>query len=246
MPKLYLFAIGGTGSRVVKSLVMLLSAGVPINASEIRLLIIDPDKGGGDVSRTNNLLAAYQKVYNELHQTAAFKNQFCATKIEFALPDGFYTSGVEELDRDGRRPKRDEREKKLAAAFDETTMSFENKALFHALYSEDELEDTLEVGSKGRQHIGCLEFVKFLKSEGFEHIFEDFVEGDRFFIVSSIFGGTGASGFPLLLQALRDGVSDTLIASRGIREARKAAITLFPYFHVESKAGSEIDGRTFN
>lgn len=46
MPKLYLFAIGGTGSRVVKSLVMLLSAGVPINASEIRLLIIDPDKGG--------------------------------------------------------------------------------------------------------------------------------------------------------------------------------------------------------
>ena len=34
-PKLYLFAIGGTGSRVLKSLTMLLASGIKVNTEKI-------------------------------------------------------------------------------------------------------------------------------------------------------------------------------------------------------------------
>ena len=52
MGKLYYFGIGGTGSRVLKSLLMLLSAGVKLNATEVVPIIIDPDKGAADMART--------------------------------------------------------------------------------------------------------------------------------------------------------------------------------------------------
>ena len=38
MSKLYIFGIGGTGSRVLKSLTMLLASGVKINADKIVVL----------------------------------------------------------------------------------------------------------------------------------------------------------------------------------------------------------------
>lgn len=41
--KLYIFGIGGTGSRVIKSLVMLAASGVKIDASAIVPIIVDPD-----------------------------------------------------------------------------------------------------------------------------------------------------------------------------------------------------------
>lgn len=41
--KLYIFGIGGTGSRVIKSLVMLAASGVKIDASAIVPIIVDPE-----------------------------------------------------------------------------------------------------------------------------------------------------------------------------------------------------------
>ena len=43
MSKLYVFGIGGTGSRVLRSFTMMLAAGVKIGANEIVPIIIDPD-----------------------------------------------------------------------------------------------------------------------------------------------------------------------------------------------------------
>ena len=51
MAKLYVFGIGGTGARVVKSLTMLLASGVKTNYDIVPILI-DPDRAGGDLNRT--------------------------------------------------------------------------------------------------------------------------------------------------------------------------------------------------
>ena len=60
--KLFLFGIGGTGSRVVKSLVMLAASGVDIQAKAIVPIIIDPDFANADLTRTIELIKTYAAV----------------------------------------------------------------------------------------------------------------------------------------------------------------------------------------
>ena len=63
MAKLFLFAIGGTGSRVVKSLAMLLASGVKIeNTDTIIPIIVDPDSANGDLTRTIDILKEYKSM----------------------------------------------------------------------------------------------------------------------------------------------------------------------------------------
>ncbi|MDR1610790.1 MAG: tubulin-like doman-containing protein [Candidatus Symbiothrix sp.] len=60
------------------------------------------------------------------------------------------------------------------------------------------------------------------------------ITGDRIFIISSIFGGTGASGFPLLRKLLH---KDRNIANGEwgpIKNAPIGAITVLPYYNVTS------------
>ena len=57
--KLYIFGIGGTGSRVLKSLVMLAASGVKIEADAIVPIVIDPDFANADLTRTLELIKTY-------------------------------------------------------------------------------------------------------------------------------------------------------------------------------------------
>ncbi|RZK11627.1 MAG: hypothetical protein EOO43_19220, partial [Flavobacterium sp.] len=64
MAKLFIFAIGGTGSRVVKALTMLMASGVELkNAETIVPIIIDPDDANGDLTRTEEILQLYKNIY---------------------------------------------------------------------------------------------------------------------------------------------------------------------------------------
>ena len=62
MSRLFLFAIGGTGSRVVKSLTMLMASGVVLKGiDDVVPIIIDPDSSNGDLTRTVDILKEYRK-----------------------------------------------------------------------------------------------------------------------------------------------------------------------------------------
>ena len=73
--KLFLFAIGGTGSRVLKSMIMLCAAGVrPVDANgqplqdvELVPIIIDPHKSNADLKCTERLLSAYSTIREKLY-----------------------------------------------------------------------------------------------------------------------------------------------------------------------------------
>src|SRR5262249_41240382 len=71
-----------------------------------------------------------------------------------------------------------------------------------------------------------------------------FNDGDRIMIVGSIFGGTGASGLPLLIKNLRD-ADPSLPKHQLLRDAPIAAISVQPYFDVQGDNGSSIDSNTF-
>ena len=74
-------------------------------------------------------------------------------------------------------------------------------------------------------------------------IANNFESGDKVFIISSIFGGTGASGFPLLLKTLRTGTN--FPNNDLINHAEIGAITILPYFKLKNDDESEIDSSTF-
>ena len=63
--KLFLFGIGGTGSRVIKSLVMMAASGVDIKASAIVPIVIDPDFANADLTRTIEQIKTYSSIRSE-------------------------------------------------------------------------------------------------------------------------------------------------------------------------------------
>ena len=80
MARLFIFAIGGTGSRVLKSLTMLLASGIKPNSQrefEIVPIIIDPHKSNEDLKRTERLLGNYYSIASEV----GLGNGFFDTKI---------------------------------------------------------------------------------------------------------------------------------------------------------------------
>ena len=72
--RLFLFLVGGTGSRVLRPLIMQFAAGVrPLdnNGKEIPLevvpIIIDPHKANEDLKRTDSLLRSYKSIRRSIY-----------------------------------------------------------------------------------------------------------------------------------------------------------------------------------
>lgn len=235
MSKIYVFAIGGTGSRVLKSLTMLMAAGVRMNADEIVPIIIDPDAACGDKTDTVQLMNQYTAIHNSLsHHDDENMNQF-STKItkldfpsEYEMPMGKKTNT------------------KFGNYMNFGALSTENRALTNMLFSSDNQEADMTIGFTGNPNIGSVILNQFKSSQEFQQFAAGFANGDKIFIISSIFGGTGASGFPLLLKNLRhiDPVLQIPNAA-AIQNAEIGAITVLPYFNINPEENAKVDSDTF-
>ena len=226
MSKLYILAIGGSGSRVLRSLTMLFANGVGCN-SEIVPMIIDPDTSNGDLNRTVDLLRLYQSIHSKLDFNDNVKNKFFKTYIS-AFNNGNFLLSLNGT---------------AGITFEQylgvNTMSKENQALMKMLFSEANLASDMNVGFKGNPNIGSVVLNQFTQSPDFRAFENDFVKGDKVFIVSSIFGGTGASGFPLLLKTIRTSNNTAL------KDAPVGAVTLLPYFNLKDNQNSSIKADSF-
>lgn len=241
MAKLYVFGIGGTGSRVIKSLTMLLASGVKLaNDFDIVVpIIIDPDTANGDLNRTANILTKYQNIVNKV----GIENNLFGTKIKTLtqltnenipnLTNNFKFS----IDGSGQE---------FGQSIDYNGLDNENKALIDLLFSKENIEADMTVGFKGNPNIGSVVLNKIVNSNEYREFANSFNQGDAIFIISSIFGGTGASGFPLLLKNLRTNDASRL-NSNIISGATIGAISYLPYFKVSDSNNSdkEIDSATF-
>jgi hypothetical protein len=247
MNRLFLFCIGGTGSRVLKSLLFLMASGVKINAREIVPIIIDPDKDNGDVELTLRLLS----YYNAIRQKAAnAKTNFFGTEIktlasvdekglaDVNLGQGYRTeihlsdSGLQGVT--------------FRSFIEYDTLDIETKALMQLLYSEqNNLNADLTVGFKGNPHMGSVVLNRIKDSHDFEFFVNQLKPGDRVFIISSIFGGTGASGFPLLVKNIRQPDMKYVGKAATLKAAPLGAVSVLPYFGVLPNQGSAINKDTF-
>lgn len=240
MAKLYVFGIGGTGSRVIKSLTMLLASGVNTNFDIVPILI-DPDGAGGDLNKTIKILRNYQiiqKYLNGYEKCNFFKNKI--TTLGDIVSENGHTKSFNgfRFELEGIQNDR------FKDFIDFNSLDRNNKNLIKLLFSEKNLNADLEVGFKGNPNIGSVVLNQFTKSEIFQSFCDSFQAEDRIFIISSIFGGTGAAGFPLLLKNIRTGFLNGKHYEH-LKNSQIGAITVQPYFKVKQNDNSEIDSHGF-
>ena len=230
MSKLYVFGIGGTGARVLRSFTMMMASGVNIGAEEIVPIIIDPDSSNADLTRTVALMNNYRAIHSELSFTPRNESHFFRKGLSQILVN--YTLRINDTD-----------DKTFQQFIDLPSMEKSSQAMMRMLFSEKNLASSMDVGFKGNPNIGSIVLNQIVDSNDFQDFANNFESGDKIFIVSSIFGGTGASGFPLLLKTLRTGT--TFPNNDLINKAEIGAITILPYFKLKNDDESEIDSSTF-
>ncbi|MGM9799847.1 MAG: hypothetical protein ACI30M_04100 [Muribaculaceae bacterium] len=227
MSNLYIFAIGGSGSRVMRSMAMLFASGVEMGFNVIPM-IIDPDASNGDMERTVSILRQYEQIHKALIFDNSIKNKFFSPSISSLNDDGIYllplngTAGIA-----------------FSKFLNIGTMSLENQSFVRMLFSNANLSSTMDVGFKGNPNIGSVVLNQFTQSKEYETFETNFADGDRVFIISSIFGGTGASGFPLLLKKMRTSEHSAL------KNAPIGAVSLLPYFNLKTNSDSSIQADSF-
>lgn len=243
MAKLFVFGIGGTGSRVIKALTMLLASGVRLenNFDSIIPIIIDPDKANGDLNRTKDILTKYQQIRQDIHQ-----------------PDDFFYTKIQSI-----RRQQEDSEVINPSLFqfqlnnvDDTTFgqylgyasmaqdfqnNLDDKRFLKLLFSQHNLESDLSVGFKGNPNMGSVVLSQFTNSEDFNAFAQTFSPGDSIFIINSIFGGTGAAGFPLLLKTLRSG--NVVNGGNLLSQSKIGGVTFLPYFQLDRQ--DEVSSNSF-
>src|SRR5690554_5773687 len=149
MAKLYVFGIGGTGARVMKSLTFMLASGVKLS-SEIDTVVpilIDPDYGNGDLTRTKQLLDLYMKV----NKKVSYQEGFFSTKIKTLSEltgSGSIGDKFKMLDVSGAQNE------KFREFIGYSSLSQTNKALIELFFSDENLNAEMTVGFKGNPNIG--------------------------------------------------------------------------------------------
>lgn len=247
--KTYLFLIGGTGSRVLRSLTMLLASGVKINEdAEIVPVVMDYDATNEDLRRTHELLARYRSL-----------NEKCDyTQYKFA-EGGFFKTKVGELKNKAQISFSNDRNTfaKLIGYQSLDKVSHETRVLIDSLYDTSsseslsrELNLELSVGFKGNPNIGSVVINDYFKSEQFKEVLGNFNEGDRIFIVGSIFGGTGSSGLPQLVRKIRESEEENIdktapTAKKEMRNCKVGACVVLPYFGLKRDDNSAINSNSF-
>ena len=252
MARLFIFAIGGTGSRVLKSLTMLLASGVKPNAKrnfEIVPIIIDPHKSNEDLKRTVSLLANYQSIVSQI----GFDNGFFSTPIttlenlvgsENSI-SGSFTFELQQVSNT-----------RFKEYIDLNQLDEPNRALAEILFSGksinkhheevDLIDVEMDIGFVGNPNIGSVVLNQFKDSEEFKEFASNFNEEDRVFIISSIFGGTGAAGFPTILKNIRNAMNNPILNGVGfLQDSKIGALTVLPYFNIKIDDNSPIQKSDF-
>ncbi len=239
--RVFVFCIGGTGLRVMKSIMMLLASGVKTNGFMIVPIIVDPHNDLKEKKDLNLLIDEYKKIYN-----LSIKSKEGQTTNALK---GFFGVDVERLEdlnsqqNDTIVPLAEERSFKDFLNLQNIGANDINSLLVKTLFSESNLNKSLSVGFKGNPNVGTVVLGELVAGSAWFKAFKNHCQdGDRVFIISSIFGGTGASGYPLIEKLVREEKNNP-----NVPKAVMGAVSVLPYFTLKDKTNtsSDIDSATF-
>jgi hypothetical protein len=230
----YYIGVGGTGARVAEALVHLCAAG--LGPDELFLMLIDPDAGNGNLSRTTELVTKYQNIQKQMGTRAEGVNVF-RTKIVTPKPEVWTIF--------------EQQNQTLGAFIGLGSLEATAPPLKHfaeLLFTEEDLHEKLNEGFRGRPAIGA---VVMAQPNPEEPPWSDFwaeiakinrADEAKVFVVGSIFGGTGAAGIPTLgaSAVIRDRAA--LDAEKQKSKIYLGSCLVLPYFTFD--ANVPLDERT--
>ena len=231
---------------MIRSLTMLLASGVELKqTTEVVPILLDPDLSNGDLVRTSDLLVKYQKVRNSTKPKSGFFKSKIKTLSSLSSQAEVLLSTSDHFKFDLSEVSGVQFGESIGYNGMAMLGEGDAKNFVDLFYSESELESDMSIGFRGRPNIGSVVLDSFFQGSDYREFCQTFQPGDRIVIVSSIFGGTGAAGFPLLLRNLR--ANDPNIPNSNlVAKAPIASVNLQPYFKLEDSEGSDkIDSSTF-
>jgi len=209
---------------------MLLAAGVKCDVNTIVPIILDKDSSC--YNETKELINNYidTQEYAPKYDEGKVENRFFNTKFE--LLNNNLVWNLE---------NKEDSFKKYIQYNNLSGTTVKTKALVDILFSKSTLEMSTSVGFQGNPNVGSVVLNQFNEQKGFKTFGDKIDSSDKIFIISSIFGGTGASGFPILLKTLNNPPTgpDGVTSPDKIKKAAKGAITILPYFKVSSDKEGE-------
>lgn len=222
---LHVICIGGSGLRVLRSFLMLLTSGYDIPGYKVRPYIVDPHLQSNDLKFVTELITKYWKLHSKDNQG------FLQVPLSIDNLDNLNVMKVDST---------------LSQSFGEfigymkMTHQSDQHYMVDMLYNSININKSMNVGFKGSPNVGSVVFQDFINGKWFQNNFANLTTNDKVILIGSLFGGTGASGIPAIAKALKEKSKNLEVA----------AITLTPYFKL-SKPDSgatdkEIDSDIFN
>lgn len=240
MKKVFVFCIGGTGIRVMKSITMLMAGGMDTNGYTVVPVVLDPHLDLEEKKNLQTILDSYENIYqNSINNGSTTANSL----------QGFFNSEIKTLaELDNHRETPTEilgSEEKFSSYINESSLGAENinKYFVQTLFSTHNLSSRLSVGFKGNPNMGTVVLGEMIEgADWFKQFKQHCEDGDRVFIISSIFGGTGASGYPLIEKKIKS--ADDIPT---VKNAVMGAVTVLPYYGLKDPAtnNSDIDSANF-
>jgi hypothetical protein len=228
----YIIAIGGTGAKCVEAIAHLAATGL-FGQERIQILFIDPDESNGNLRRTQDAIESYQNCRNLLG--------------EGNLSLAWLRAPLETLE--VWSPFHGTTHKSLGAFFNYEGYKFSNSTLGHlfdVLYTKGEREAELDVGFRGRPAIGAAVMSQVNLDQTNQEPWRTLIQeieldvgqgkSPKLFLCGSIFGGTGASGFPTIGRLL----SNKLQRAGLLRtKVKLGGLLMLPYFQFSIPFGQD-------
>ena len=240
MKKVFVFCIGGTGIRVMKSITMLMAGGMSTNGYMVVPIILDPHLDLEEKKNLHSLIESYKDVYDK-----SVKNG--SSRLNHL--DGFFNSEIRKIEELNNQTNDTQQtagsKEKFRSYIGLANLGADNlnNYLVETMFSTKNLDNPLSVGFKGNPNVGTVVLGEIIEGADWFRSFKQHCEkDDRVFIISSIFGGTGASGYPLIEKKIRLAENEP-----AVKNVVMGAVTVLPYYGLKDPAttGSDIDSANF-
>lgn len=224
--KNFLITIGGTGAKCLESILHSCIAG--LGPEHLWVGMVDQDQANGNVSKSKILLNRYIDLREKLRSTGkddvSLESEIFKTSISISKDDALW------LPLAGADPK-------LSEVIKYSLLKPELKGLVDCLYDTEEREQNLSEGFRARPNIGAAAMLASVNEQDqsfWQNIYSALEkarggEEVRIFLISSIFGGTGASGFPNIARKIKNIQNEMNVTGN----VHIGGALLLPYFNYQ-------------